>query len=126
MMMYKVPFFKHDKASNDPSGGQEELDTMSDHDEHGEHHIMPTKVYVIILAILMSLTVLTVAVSYLDMLKYTMHLALFIATIKVVLVMMFFMHLKYEKMNLIIMITGVLITYSIFITLTMADFAFRT
>jgi cytochrome c oxidase subunit 4 len=52
-------------------------------------------------------------------------LALFIATIKVTLVMMYFMHLKYEKKNLIIMIVGVLITYGIFIGLTMADFAFR-
>jgi cytochrome c oxidase subunit 4 len=116
--MYKVPSFKHETVPPvDPP--------ETDHGDHDEHHIMPTYVYVIILAILMCLTIVTVAVSYLDMQKYTVMLALFIATIKVTLVMMYFMHLKYEKKNLIIMIVGVLITYGIFIGLTMADFAFR-
>jgi len=99
---------------------------MSDQHAHEEHHIMPTGVYVLILAILMSLTVVTVAVSYLDMQKYTVHLALFIACIKVSLVMMYFMHLKYEKRILLIFIGGVFITYGIFIGLSMFDYVFRT
>jgi cytochrome c oxidase subunit 4 len=65
-----------------------------------EHHITPFSVYMKVFSALLVLTVLTVAVSshvtgfHLGPLNAAIAMA--IATLKAVLVMAFFMHLKYE------------------------------
>ena len=70
------------------------------HGEHGDHgelgHIVPVRVYVTILCTLLVLTVITVAVSKVDFGAMNIVVAMVIASIKAVLVGLFFMHLKYE------------------------------
>ncbi len=71
-------------------------------------HIVPLSVYIKVLISLLTLTALTVAVAQLDFGILNTVIALSIATIKATLVLLFFMHLKYDnKMFLVIFLTGV-------------------
>jgi cytochrome c oxidase subunit 4 len=97
---------------------------MSGHEQEAQH-ISPVKVYVAIWLALVGLTVITVSVGYLNMQKFTVFTAMLIATIKVTLVLLYFMHIRFEKAVYTYMILAVLATYGIFITLTFADYSFR-
>jgi len=74
---------------------------------------------------LVILTIITVSVSYLDMKKFTIFTAMLIATVKAGLVILYFMHIRYEKLIYTIMILFVLLTYAVFIGLTFVDYSFR-
>jgi len=70
-------------------------DLTSDHAAEIDKHV---RVYVIVFVALMALTLVTVAVSYLDLPpKMAIAVALFVATIKGSLVACYFMHLISEK-----------------------------
>ena len=76
-------------------------------------------------AALLVLTVITVGVSYLDMKHVTVLTALLIATVKGTLVLLYFMHLRFEKPIYAVMVLVVLGTYAIFVGLTFSDYAYR-
>jgi len=78
----------------------------------GGHHIVPLKTYLMVLAVLMILTVLTVAVakpvSGFDAGILNAFIAFAIASVKAGLVLAIFMGLKYDnKLHLAIFLTGV-------------------
>lgn len=61
-------------------------------------HIVPRPVYLKVFISLLVLTVITVIVAGIDISPgWNITMALFVATIKALLVMLFFMHLKYEN-----------------------------
>lgn len=62
----------------------------------GEHHIIPFKTYITILITLLFLTVITVWVARIDFGALNAYIAMFIASIKAALVLLYFMHLKYD------------------------------
>lgn len=96
---------------------------MSDHDE--SHAQVPYGLYVKVWLALLVLTAVTVGASFLDM-KNTVGLtAVLIACVKSSLVLMYFMHLRYEKPLFAVMFLAVIITYGIFISLTFLDYSFR-
>lgn len=90
-----------------------------------EHPLIPYRLYVSVWAALLLLTGLTVGVSYIDMKHVTILTAMLIATGKATLVVLYFMHIRYEKPLYTYMILVVLGTYAIFIGLTFADYSFR-
>ena len=59
-----------------------------------DHHIVPFSTYMKVLSILLFLTVLTVLVAQIDFGFFNILIAMGIATVKAVLVLLFFMHLK--------------------------------
>lgn len=64
---------------------------------HGElGHVVPFKTYVTVLSVLIFLTIVTVWVSQYDFGVMNMVVAMGVASIKALLVALFFMHLKYE------------------------------
>ena len=65
-------------------------------------------VYVKTLVALLILTAITVGASYIDFGSGNIVIALLIATIKASLVALFFMHLRYEKVNSVIAVAGFL------------------
>jgi cytochrome c oxidase subunit 4 len=70
------------------------------HPGHGhaaEHEHDHTHVFVATLVALLILTGITVGASYIDFGSGNVVIALFIASIKAILVALFFMHLRYEK-----------------------------
>ncbi|HWA95579.1 MAG TPA: cytochrome C oxidase subunit IV family protein [Terracidiphilus sp.] len=97
---------------------------MSDHAEH-EHHIVSPKIYVAIFLSLLCLTGLTVAASYVEMYSFNVVVALAIAVVKAMLVVLFFMHVKYSpKLTKLTVFSG-LFMFLVLIFMTLADYISR-
>ncbi len=92
----------------------------------GEHiHIVSPTVYVVIFLTLLAFTATTVAVSYIDLGVFNAVVALAIACIKMMLVVLFFMHVKYStKLTKLTVISGIFIFLGL-ISMTMADYVSR-
>lgn len=88
-------------------------------------HVVPVRTYVFVLVSLLALTLATVLVSSLNLGRLNDIAALTIAVVKMVLVVLFFMHLRYSpKLTWLVMASGFL-WLGILITLTLGDFATR-
>jgi cytochrome c oxidase subunit IV len=89
-------------------------------------HISSVKLYVGIWLALMVFTVLTVFAATLDLGMFNPIVALAIATTKAVLVVLFFMHVKYahEKLTKLVIVTAIFF-FLILLALTMADYGTR-
>jgi cytochrome c oxidase subunit 4 len=92
------------------------------HDDHGLAHTTPVKLLVGILAVLMFLTVVTVAVTAVDLgSQGNLVVAMVIATIKAGLVVTYFMHLRWDKkFHLILFLTSVLFLI-LFMSISVTD-----
>jgi len=91
--------------------------THGGHAGHGGHaeghplvgHLVPISTLVGTAAALIVLTVITVAVRYIDVGEFNIHIAIGIAVIKAALVAAFFMHLRWDRpFNLLIFVACVL------------------
>lgn len=90
-----------------------------------EHEPHSSAIYVKTLTALLILTVITVAASYVDFGAGNVVIALFIASIKAILVALFFMHLRYDRpVNAVIACTGFLFL-GIFLMFDFIDFGTR-
>jgi len=70
-------------------------------------HVVPVKTYVGIFLALMALTALTTGVAYIDLGAFNTVAALTIAVVKMLLVVLFFMHVKYAtKLTKVIIMAG--------------------
>jgi cytochrome c oxidase subunit IV len=84
-------------------------------------HIVPVKTYVGIFIALLCFTALTTGVAYIDLGAFNTVAALAIAVVKMVLVVLFFMHVKYGgRLIQVFILTGVLFL-AILVTFTLAD-----
>jgi cytochrome c oxidase subunit IV len=92
---------------------------------NGTSHAVNPLLYVAVWAALVALTGTTISVSFLNMERFTVFTAMIIATVKAGLVMLYFMHIRYEKPLYAAMILFVLATYAVFIILTFSDYSFR-
>ncbi len=85
------------------------------------HHIVPVRVYISVAVALLVLTLVTVAVSHINLGGFNVIVALGIASLKALLVAFFFMQLWWDKkINLIIFATA-LTFLTLFLMLTMFD-----
>jgi len=81
-----------------------------------ENHTVPFKTYLSVLIALLILTVVTVAVAQVDFGAWNAFIAMFIASVKGALVLLYFMHLKYDdKSYLVIFLVGVFFIAIIFL-----------
>jgi cytochrome c oxidase subunit 4 len=87
---------------------------------------MSSKFYYVIWIALLCLTVVTAAVSFVDLGPLNTVVALVIATIKALLVVLFFMHVKYtsEKLTKIVIVSAIFWLF-ILLVLSMADYGTR-
>jgi cytochrome c oxidase subunit 4 len=90
-----------------------------------EHHVVPYRLYVYVWAALMMFTVITVSVAYLDMKHVTVLTAMIIASAKAMLVILYFMHIRFEKPLFAGLLLTAFGTYAIFIGLTFVDYMYR-
>ena len=97
------------------------MQTQSDDTQH----VISYTVFGLVLLSLIFLTGVTVGVSYFDMGFFNVPIALFIASTKATIVLLFFMHLKYEGKVIVISFTSTVIVLCIMITFTFWDVAFR-
>ncbi len=89
--------------------------------EQQHQHVTPLKHYFAVFAALSVLTGITVLQSQMDLGKWSVWIALVIATIKASLVALVFMHLLYtERYNSVVLLGGIG-TASIFFVLTVVD-----
>jgi len=95
------------------------------HESEKIQHLMPYKKLAFVLAALIILTTITVGVSYVDLGFYNIPLALGIACTKVSLVLLFFMHLKYEGKAIKYSFISTIGFLAIMISFTFWDVAFR-
>jgi len=92
-------------------------------DEHVGHRV-PLWVLAATLAALLALTVLTVSVTAWDFGRATnLWMAMIIATIKATLVALYFMHVRYDKPIVGLILIGSLAFVTLFIALTLMDAA---
>jgi cytochrome c oxidase subunit 4 len=89
-------------------------------------HIMSSKLYYTIWIALLCLTVITAAVSFVDLGPLNTIVALVIATLKAVLVVLFFMHVKYtsEKLTKTVIVAAIF-WLLLLLALSMADYTTR-
>ena len=92
---------------------------------HVPHHLVPYRLYITVWAALVGLTAVTVGVKYADLQHLAIFTAIAIATVKASLVLMYFMHIRYESRIFAVMILVVMVTYGTFIGLTFVDYPFR-
>jgi cytochrome c oxidase subunit 4 len=93
--------------------------------EHAEHHIVGPKTYIIIFGTLLTFTLITVVAAFINLGILNPIVALAIASIKAVIVILFFMHVKYQS-NLIKMTVGAgFFTFLALVTMTLSDYMSR-
>ena len=93
--------------------------------EHGEHHIVSPAQYSFVFITLLIGTAITVLAANFDMGVFNPIIALAIASTKAVIVILFFMHVKYQS-NLIKMTVGAgFFSFLVLITLTLSDYISR-
>ncbi|OFX26561.1 MAG: hypothetical protein A2033_08680 [Bacteroidetes bacterium GWA2_31_9] len=90
-----------------------------------KHHITDYKTYGWVLAILLFLTALTVYITWFDLKALTIAAALVIASVKVTIVLTYFMHLKYDSLVLRLMVAMVFLLIALVFVLTFFDYLFR-
>jgi cytochrome c oxidase subunit 4 len=91
----------------------------------GEMHIVPPRIYLIVGAILLFLTGVTVWASFLELNVWNPVIALFIACVKATIVVLFFMHVKYSSKLTKLTVGAGLFTFLTLIAMTLADYFTR-
>jgi cytochrome c oxidase subunit 4 len=96
--------------------------THHDDHDHGIAHVAPVKVLLGTWGALMVLTVITVLATKVDFgSSMNLALALAIAVVKATLVILFFMHLAYDKLFHSVMVGGGLLAAALFIAISLMD-----
>ncbi|WP_028317954.1 cytochrome C oxidase subunit IV family protein [Desulfobulbus elongatus] len=93
--------------------------------DSGEQHLSSYATLALVLVALLVLTGITVAVSYVDLGRFNVPLTLAIASTKVSLVLLYFMHLRYEGRAIRVSFIGTICFLAIMIGFTFWDVAFR-
>jgi cytochrome c oxidase subunit 4 len=88
-------------------------------------HIAPKSLYYTIFAALMVLTIVTVAVTYVHLDRFNLAVALAIAVTKAMLVILFFMHVKYSPKLIKVTVGCSFFFLFIMFVITMSDYLTR-
>jgi cytochrome c oxidase subunit 4 len=94
-------------------------------DSSGKHHLVSYGTYLLTWFALLLLTALTVTVAGMHLGGLSILGAILIASAKATIVLLIFMHLRYEARVFRIMVVVVLVTLAVFIGLTFLDISFR-
>ncbi|MCI0488266.1 MAG: cytochrome C oxidase subunit IV family protein [Blastocatellia bacterium] len=85
-------------------------------------HIVPIKIYLSIWLTLMVLTGVTIWVAYYDLKQFSVIVALSIAVFKALLVVLYFMHVRYSSRLTKVIIAAGVFWLIILIALTFSDY----
>ena len=96
------------------------------HDDHGDHHglshVAPIKVLVATGGTLLVLTLVTVLATKVDFgANINLAIAMLIAVVKATLVILFFMHLKYDRLFHSVVFVSAILAASLFVGFTLMD-----
>ena len=90
-----------------------------------KHHIVPYRTYGIILLSLLTLTFASILITEIELGVYTVAGAMLFAIVKSYLVLTYFMHLKYDKPYIRIMVLFVFAIFVVVLVITMLDYLYR-
>jgi cytochrome c oxidase subunit 4 len=91
-----------------------------------QHHVDSVKTYALVWIVLLIATVVTTEVSFIDLGSLNVVVALTIAVGKMLLVALFFMHVRHStKLTKVVIVSG-LVWLFILISLTLTDFFTRS
>jgi len=90
-----------------------------------KHHIVPYYAYVVILVALLVLTFASIGITSIELGGLTVAAALLFAVVKTYLVLYYFMHLKYDKPYIGIMVGFVFLLFLVVIIITFLDYHYR-
>ncbi len=99
-------------------------DAHAAHGSHGEHdfaHPLPVWLLLAVFFALTFLTIVTVAQSNFDLGNFDIAVTMIIATIKATLVMLFFMHLAFDKPFNLIIFLSTFVFVALFLIFTLTD-----
>ena len=88
-------------------------------------HIDSVKTYALVFAGLIFLTVATTAVAFVDLGPFSVVVALVIAVCKMLLVALFFMHIRHSTKLTRLVVLGGILWLGILLVLSMSDFVTR-
>jgi cytochrome c oxidase subunit 4 len=88
-------------------------------------HVVSLKVYISIFLALLVMTALTIQVAFLDLGPLNIYVAMSIAVFKAVLVVLFFMHLRYSSSLTKLFVVSGMLWLGILISLTISDYFTR-
>ena len=84
-------------------------------------HVVPKKLYILVLAALIVFTGLTTGVAFVNLGKWNTVVALAIAVGKASLVALFFMHLRWSSGLMRMVLLSAFVWFTILVTLTLSD-----
>lgn len=90
-----------------------------------KHHTVPYSTYVVVLVALMALTFASIGIINIELGGLTVAAALLFAAVKTYLVLIYFMHLKYDKPFIGIMVGFVFLLFLVVIIITFLDYFYR-
>ena len=93
--------------------------------ENEKHHIIPYSTYIIILVVLVALTFISIGITNIELGSLTVAGALLFAFVKSFLVLTYFMHLKFDKPYIKLMVGFVFAVFLAVIVITFIDYFFR-
>jgi cytochrome c oxidase subunit IV len=89
-------------------------------------HIVPRKIYFGVFAALMVGTALTVLAAQVDFGRMNDVVAMSIAIVKMMLVLLFFMHVRYSSRLIWVIVAGMFFWLLILLLITLSDYTSRT
>lgn len=98
---------------------------MSEPVQH-EHHVVGPKVYISILILLLVMTAVTTGAAFINMGVFSPVVALAIACFKAVMVILFFMHIRYSSKVMMLTVSAGFFTFLVLITMTLSDYFSRS
>lgn len=93
--------------------------------EHAEHHIVTPMNYLLVFGTLLVFTGITVGAAYVDLGILNPVVALGIASFKACIVILFFMHVKYQSRLIKMTVTAGFFVFLVLITMTLSDYISR-
>lgn len=97
-----------------------DFESIEEHEHH--HHVVPPRIYVTILLALLVGTAATVGASFIDLGPMNPVIALAIAATKMILVVLFFMHVKYSTKLTKLTVGAGLFTFLVLVGMTLSDY----
>jgi cytochrome c oxidase subunit 4 len=91
----------------------------------GATHLVPVRVYLTIFALLMFFTALTVSVSFIDLGPFNTVVAIVIAVTKMLLVVLYFMHVRYSSRLTWAVVAAGFFWLALLLFMTLADYVTR-
>ena len=93
--------------------------------EHAEHHIVSPLEYCYVYGALLVGTIVTVFAANLDLGVFNPIVALAIACTKAVIVILFFMHVKYQSNLIKVTVAAGFFTFIVLVTMSLVDYMSR-